>query len=118
RSASSLSSPSPAPPFFTNTHGPALPREAESVASSHTVPGRSLLCCHAMIGDIFRYIAGEDEEEHADELPDKEPAFLPVERPHHAPACTVLPPQVAPGGPAPVRALMRSFNQQNGGRRR
>ncbi|EMS48514.1 hypothetical protein TRIUR3_06169 [Triticum urartu] len=83
-----------------------------------TVPGRSLLCCHAMIGDIFRYIAGEDEEEHADELPDKEPAFLPVERPHHAPACTVLPPQVAPGGPAPVRALMRSFNQQNGGRRR
>lgn len=46
-----------------------------------------------MIGDIFRYIVGEDE------LPDEEPAFLPVERPHHAPACTALPPQVVPGGP-------------------
>ncbi|XBI35375.1 hypothetical protein VPH35_121067 [Triticum aestivum] len=92
-------------------------RCSSGVERRGTVPGRSLLCCHAMIGDIFRYIAGEDEEEHADELPDEEPAFLPVEQPHHAPACTVLPPQVVPGGPAPVRALMRSFNQQNGGRR-
>nr|XP_020147255.1 uncharacterized protein LOC109732497 [Aegilops tauschii subsp. strangulata] len=57
------------------------------LALTRTVPGRFLLCCHAMTGDIFRRIVGEDEEEHDDELPDEEPAFLPVERPHHAPAC-------------------------------
>lgn len=40
------------------------------------VPGRSLLPCHDW-RHILPYIVGEDE--HDDELPDEEPAFLPVE---------------------------------------
>ena len=52
------------------------------VSTNLQVPGRSLLPCHGR-RHILPYIVGEDEEEHDDELPDEEPAFLPVERAHH-----------------------------------